>query len=886
MYLEKLEIQGFKSFAKKTVLKFPGILKKDQRGLTAIVGPNGSGKSNIADAARWALGEQSAKTLRGRKREDVIFAGAEKKGRLSVAEVSLHLNNEEKKGVDYSQIVLTRRVFRDGASEYLINGAKARLLDIELLLARANFGQRTYSVIGQGMVEGFLNTSPAERKNFFDEATGVKKFQIKRDDALAKMRASYDNLTQADLITAEIEPRLKHLSKQAEKMRERAELEKALIKLQIAYYGRLWHEMDAKFNQSSAQFLELEKTKIAQAQKLETINEDLLEMEKTQDSEKFKKLQAEQSALQNQKNAISGQVARLSARLEAELERAGQFDAAWLHRKKEELEEELAKSNQEADQLKINLKEKEAELEPIKTELQAVLEKIKQANLKIAQINTGLKQDKGQSLNEKLASLLGQIKIEETEIDLAKLKNLLTLVKKNIQKILKSLNNEEEKEQAQAAKKELEELGRSQARIIQKKNEINLSLIQKKERLRLLLAQIENKKQEIQSIEAKIAQSQAAPETAQKDINAKQAALKAELAKLETQIKQNKAKSDELNQANQAKQALLFQKQKQARAIQTELNQVQNKLNEIKINQARQETRLEDLEAEIRSQAQDSFDFENEKSQNQEKEQQKEKLSLKQIKRTLPEGYIDLEESKAKIQKIKRQLEFIGNIDPRVENELDEIKSRYDFLSGQTQDLKKTIESLRKIIKDLDKNIKEKFDSRFQAISQKFRDYFKILFNGGEAKIVKILAEDEEQAEGLEENKKAKDPIQDFFKEHNATGLAGIDIKATPPGKKIQTINMLSGGERALSAIALICACLATNPSPFVILDEVDAALDEANSERLAKILDDLSRKTQFITITHNRSIMRQANILYGVTMEDSGVSKLLSVNLEEAVRS
>ena len=121
-----------------------------------------------------------------------------------------------------------------------------------------------------------------------------------------------------------------------------------------------------------------------------------------------------------------------------------------------------------------------------------------------------------------------------------------------------------------------------------------------------------------------------------------------------------------------------------------------------------------------------------------------------------------------------------------------------------------------------------------------------------------------------------------LLKKHNAVGLAGIEIQATPPGKKIQAVSMLSGGERALTSIALICAIISANPSPFVVLDEVDAALDESNSERLAKILDDLSDKTQFIVITHNRASMRRASILYGVTMESDGVSKLLSIKFDD----
>ncbi len=247
MYLEKLEIQGFKSFANKNGLVFPGLIEGGRRGLTAVVGPNGSGKSNIADAVRWALGEQSMKMLRGKKSEDIIFSGSDKKGKLGMAEVSLFFNNEDRQApIDYSQFVLTRRLYRDGESEYLINNSKVRLLDVQLLLAKANVGQKTYSVIGQGMVEGFLNTSLSERKEFFDEATGVKQFQIKRDDSLNKLRASLEHLGQAEMLLGEIEPRLANLTRQVSRLKKRGEIEIELRALQLSYFRTIWHEIRLK----------------------------------------------------------------------------------------------------------------------------------------------------------------------------------------------------------------------------------------------------------------------------------------------------------------------------------------------------------------------------------------------------------------------------------------------------------------------------------------------------------------------------------------------------------------------------------------------------------------------------------------------------------------
>ena len=295
----------------------------------------------------------------------------------------------------------------------------------------------------------------------------------------------------------------------------------------------------------------------------------------------------------------------------------------------------------------------------------------------------------------------------------------------------------------------------------------------------------------------------------------------------------------------------------------------------IKINSTRYETRLEDLEIEIRRELKDLSIIKNNKQEVNE----------------LDNNFVS--DLNGKIVQIKKQLELIGGIDPQTENEYNETKERFDFLNNQIIDFSSAIESLQKIIKELDMVIKDQFDKEFKTIAHNFEKYFKILFNGGKAKIVKVLETEmpEEKSETCDNEKQnKKSELMDlpdiknikFLQKHNATGLAGVEIQATPPGKKIGSVSMLSGGERALTSIALICAIISSNPSPFVVLDEVDAALDEANSERLAKILDELSLKTQFIVITHNRASMRRASILYGVTMGDDGISKLLSVKLDE----
>jgi len=888
MYLEKLEIQGFKSFAGKNVLTFPGIISGKKRGLTAIVGPNGSGKSNVADAVRWTLGEQSMKTLRGKRAEDIIFSGSDKKGKLGMAEVSLFLNNEDgvyspdkdKKNEeekirlgDLSQIVISRRLYRNGDSEYMINNTRVRLADIQMLLAKANFGQKTYSVIGQGMVEGFLSTSLAERKEFFDEATGVKQFQIKRDESLNKLKNSYENLNQAQMLLIEIEPRLKSLTRQVNKLKKRGELEEELKKLQIFYYAFLWKDINQKFEKYNNQFLDLEKIKLEKDKKLEALNRDLenLKLQSEKDNN-FNKLQEEINIWQNKKESLNKSLARIEAQKEVELESQGKFDLSFLMNKKEEIRLELEKLDEELRQTENSIKEEEYKDNNFFKEKEEQENKIEKLREKLLKFQSEKQENKNPFLDQHLRKVLEKLEEVINETDIKKIKIFLGKIRQEIREILGLKNDSENKiEQQNDWKKiqdEINKLSLIRENLISKINEKRIALSSKKERLKILEEKKSTLNFEKENIEKKLKQS--SKEFSFKKFEEEETLLKQNLRDVQERIQKFKEKINELNVKEEQKRNKLFSLQKDMQELQGEINDLNNNLQELKINSTRHETKLEDLEIEIRE----------------------ELNSLKEIKEKKIEGEFNLEDSREKILNIKKQLEQIGGIDPQTEEEYNSTKERFDFLSEQVSDFTNTVDSLTKIIKELDLRIKDRFDKEFKLIAGKFEEYFKILFNGGKAKIIKVMDNemDKEQKEekkddikensslGIEDNlKKIK-----FLQKHNATGLAGIEIQATPPGKKIQSVSMLSGGERALTAIALICAIISSNPSPFVVLDEVDAALDEANSERLARILDDLSEKSQFIVITHNRAPMRKANILYGVTMGDDGVSKLLSVKLDE----
>jgi len=1073
MYLEKLEIQGFKSFAHKNKLVFSNKIDANgRRGLTAVVGPNGSGKSNIADAIRWVLGEQSLKTLRGKKSEDVIFSGSDQKSQLSMAEVSLYLNNEDhqllpvKNGLattettdaetdaggrslsplDYDEIIITRRLFRNGDSEYLLNNNRVRLADIQILLAKANVGQKTYSVIGQGMVENVLNTGAAERKDFFDEATGIKQFQIKRDSALNKLENSYDNLLQVEMLLNEIKPRLKMLTRQVERLKKRGQTEIELSAYQHRYYYNLWKDIDDKLSHTNYNLDLIETDKRKKENSLNKVNEDLGAIKSNDDSDVINKLQEQLKRYQRERNEITQSLARLNAELELQLEAQGQFDVAWLNNKQAELKEaqrqieqeisvlenenysikenelrtqiqrigeeinrrdnfkrQYESQQEEKNQLLKNLARLDAVLEAnleaqgqfdvawlnnkqeeLKRSLDYLRQEIKNINLNetkgviedlenkklkldslinndnkdLQAINQALKASGKpaagrEEINASIENFLKKLDAIKGEQNLDKIKSLIEEAKQEFQKQIRSLidgENANKLERAKTLQENIIKNSELKQALIAEINELRLELSTKQERQRLLSNQEEAALREIKEIEEKIAKSQIKFDSAQ--IEKEKNIIKERLQNLEIALQENLSNSqigdlladrqklsNELNEcrlnasAHSQKLALyqeqqrqgqkeikeieekiaksqikfdsaqiekeknifnarlkeldakidlnqidlqkynnikeeeknrLFAYQSQIQNLQSEINQLNNRLNNLKIEAARQETRLEDLENNI---ANDGLNYENIKKH-----------------QTSEEEKLEDEHLRKKIQELKSQLEMIGGIDPETEKEFQETDERYHFLDQQTQDLNTAINSLEKVIAELDINIKEKFEQEFKIISEKFSEYFKILFNGGNAKIFKLESLEEEKENNDNNSIQTDDRSKRLknLRRHNALGLAGIEIQATPPGKKIQTISMLSGGERALTAIALICAIISANPSPFVVLDEVDAALDEANSERLAQILDDLSAKTQFVTITHNRASMKRASIIYGVTMKADGVSQLLSIRLDD----
>jgi len=868
MYLEKLEIQGFKSFAQLTTLKF-------NRELTAIVGPNGSGKSNIADSVRWVLGEQSLKLLRGKKGEDVIFSGSDKKTRLGLAEVNLYLNNEDHSApIDYREVVISRRIYRDGENEYFINKNKVRLIDVQLLLAKANFGQRTYSIIGQGMIDFILVASVLERKEFFDEATGIRQYQIKKDQAIHKLIATRENLIQSQNILKEIEPRYRSLSRQVRKLEKRLEFENKLRELQKLYFSKALQDFYAQLNLNQSKLNIIEKEKAIVEKEINYLQQKIeAEQKAATREETFNKLQKELAVVNQRKNFLEKEKTILEGQTDLNLIKNGKIHLVWLKQRKEDLVKKEKELNEKIDLLKIDYLNKEKELkikisrqEETVTELRKIKDKMNRegwTNKEIISAFDEIYQLQLKFLNNlKKVQTIEELKIFKQETDF--LKNKIESFYLKIKNYKNLAYPERHK-----LKSKIEELESSQELLNREVSQQKMALTIIEERLNLIQENLKNLKNEQVKVEQeeRYLETSADPQARKQEIASKMKQFNEQLEEEEEKIKELEQKIKNFNQIEDRKKAELFTTQKELQEKQFQLNQKNEALNIQKIEIAKIETHLEELNKKIKEDWLGPF------------EPLEELINL------------DLNASGAEIERLKNQLNLIGGLDENITSEYQEVSNRYQFLKKEIKDLEEAFLGLEKIIQELDTRIKIIFSENFQKINQNFTNYFKILFNGGRSKLILIKEKEQpeekveifnsEEAELIDKEKSEED---DWLKK-----LAGqradynIEIQATPPGKKLTSINMLSGGEKALTSIALICAIINSNPSPFVILDEVDAALDEANSCRFVKILDELTEKTQFICITHNRATIQKAVVLYGVTMSDDGVSKILSLNLKEA---
>ncbi|NTU66526.1 MAG: AAA family ATPase [Candidatus Moranbacteria bacterium] len=764
MFLKRLEISGFKSFANKTVLDFSLLSEEGKNhGVTAIVGPNGSGKSNIADSMRWVMGEQSMKNLRGKKSEDIIFAGSGKKSRLGSASVTLYFDNSQKKiPLDFDEITVTRKIYRSGESEYLVNGSRVRLQDIVDILAKAGVGKESNAIVNQGMADAVLNATPLERRLIIEEAAGVKQYQIKKERSLKKLASTRENLVRVASLVEELGPHLRLLKRQAEKAAEGETVAKNLKEKQLRLLGYLWHNFSS------------EKERLAG--------------EKNDLGVKMMNIQREVDKLVDEMNSEN---------------------------KEEKDNQKLIGLEKEQRELRGKLGNLEREL--IVSEGKIEIEKEK----------------------EKSRVMIEEIKIKSIAVDFDYVKKGLDDIRQDQENLIRKINEAEKLEDLQDIKEF--------ARVIQQK-------------LHDLKADMEKGKKE-EAMPENVAVVPEAPKANMEIIDGlmkRMSVIREEMKRTEDRMRQIEIEIRSEIDMDRKKRQHFFETERTLRVRQDELGRIKDKHNDSKVSLAKIEVREEDLRKQVVEEL---------------------KMEVDALPRV--EEKIDQFSLEREIAKLKFQMEQIGGIDPLVIEEYTETAKRYQFLENESKDLDNAIISLREIVREMDQKIAKEFHSAFDEINREFTKYFRIIFGGGNAHLTKLKVRSG-RLKLKKENDESDDDLSLEEDEAEENFEIGIDISACPPGKKINNLSMLSGGERSLTSLALLFAIVSHNPPPFSVLDEVEAALDEANSKRFGRIIKELSGHTQFVIITHNRETMRQASLLYGVTMGEDGISKLLSVRLDQ----
>jgi len=828
MLLKQLAITGFKSFAERANLVF-------DRGITAIVGPNGSGKSNLVDAIRWVLGEQSKKSLRGRKGEDIIFAGAKKKSPLSLAQVSLTLEhipakldfqkNGKARPLNFSEVTIKRTLSRDGRGEYFLNKSKVRLKDVALIAADSGFGQKNY-IIGQGMIERVIALGPQEKKDLLSEASGVRPLEFKKNEAEKKLAATLNNLNQVRALISEIEPHLGRLKRQAALAGRREKIKNELKQLQKAWYS----EKLAKNRETSRQVFEQKQKQAEKRKILENKIKNLQTSVRQNEDEQIKirkiwiNLREEETVLLNEKNVCQEKIATLRGQIKACKAQSGND---WIAQNRKEI------SRLAAEIQNIAAADGEMEKEGQKqAKLQDQTEKtLSETRKKII----ALEKKRLNPLKFSDFALELQVLLKEQEIFVDTLKNALNPeeIRKRakyiyalLKNILTNISQPVKSHLNQNYLREMEKLKKQEKEMEKASDQIKITIRSQTEKISFLRYQKETLRNKIVFLRSKAASQEKKPLNLNQG-REKLASEEKSLAGLREKIAVFAQEIQKIEKTEQEKKDAVFNLDRDLRKRKQDLMILDQEANKLDFSENAILTQKQALLVEIKQEFGEAFGH----------------LDLKVKSKTLNP------EAESKIQKLKIKLLASNNIDPETIKEYEQTNSRYQFLRKEADDLEKASESLDRLISRLNNIIQKRFNSSFQKINTSFREYFRAIFRGGKAS----LALDSEE---------------------------GMIIQVSPPGKRLSDVAALSGGEKALTGLALIFSIISLTQPPFCVLDEVDAALDEANSRRFARILKTLSKKTQFLAITHNRETMQAADVIYGLTMSERGVSRLLSMKM------
>jgi chromosome segregation protein len=933
LFLKNLDIFGFKSFADRTRVEFAD-------GITALLGPNGCGKSNVVDAVKWVLGEQASRAMRAEKMEDVIFNGTENRKALSVAEVTLTLANDAGLlPLDMPEVQIKRRLYRSGESEYSINGSQVKLKEVRELFWDTGVGKTAYSVMEQGKIDQILSSKPDERRYLFEEAAGITKFKIKTQEAERKLAKTEENMRQVEGILGEVKRSYDGLKVQSDKtLRFRAlkdqifhfELDIQLLRLKQFKYDRETRTEELKQRTAERDRLrtELDGVNKSLEENMDLVNTLEKQLDEYQKNiyglaieknarEKELKLLAEQyQELQAKRAQNEGRERSISAKIEELAEDAAEQDGTVrdLHQRLEDIAGNIAsfeenillaasrigdndaaqrKSEDEIRSLEQERSQHEKALETITDDIVAALD----AGLKEA----GYSAVERRNAEARLTEILGLIKTllagrEALLRDLAAaadrafsgegLPSAQDL--KGIAEGLATALGEAADHTAELF--DLFEAYRKStpafideflapAGIITQKRALDAQIRSAKEGVQARRERIAALRMDNQGLSGKIDQYRATLEELR--VNRVRMATQAQAAEEQAKLIRRELSGQEALLKTVRDE--LFLDRKRLEEIQERITDTEEDLAAIDAKGKQLTTELEQLEKNIQERSGDVA--------GKQEALKKGTAALAKVQESLEKIHLELVQSETEIKNIqdnfrethsrdlmefeeriftitaparelreqltaaKGNLKDLGQVNLMAPEEFAETKERYDFLSGQMADLAKARDDLANITAEIRAESSDLFLSTYNKIKKNFHNMFRRLFGGGRAEL------------------RLSDP--------NHVLESGIEIYAQPPGKKLENINLLSGGERSMTAVALLFATYMVKPSPFCLLDEIDAALDEANVNRFVQVLREFGATSQFIVITHNKKTVIGAGTLLGVTMEESGITKVISVRLE-----
>ncbi len=927
MFLKSIELLGFKSFAERTRIDF-------QSGITTILGPNGCGKSNIVDAIKWVIGEQSSKMLRAENMKEIIFNGTENRKQLNVAEVTLTLfNKNDILPIKVPEVSIKRRLYRSGESEYFINNNPVRLKDVKELFFDTGVGKSAYSVMEQGKIDQILSNKPEERRYVFEEAAGITKYKLRSREAERKLEKTDENLRQIDSILGEVRKNYNTLKKQAEKTKEYREIREKLFDLekdiQLLRLKDFFNKRDSKDNDLKANSEKKDKVQL-QIDGINASMEQGIDLVNSMESnliEKQKKLYK----LDLEKNNRDSQLKILKERIE-ELNRKIRDDENRENitmQKIENLNNELLNTKESQEEIVKSIKEIENNISGFKNDIdlfsknivkneetihenEKTIENIERTIESLRNELRGVTDDIVTELDKQLKDLgysyKERMNIEKEISEILDILKIQLHGKSDLIKDIISFGNKENtsniildiKEKLLDSAERLDKLIElfSQYKkatpsfldeflapdgIITKKRDIDTKIneayvnitTRKKENessrneiknfnlkineyrktlegLRVNRARIQTKKTSLEEAEKRISREISEQEhllkknaleikeTKEKinDINLSVKRNQEELHKITLEEEELKKNLSGLEDDITKKNKNLIETEKKLKVSMDKLYQLQEKVEKIHVDLVEIKTNIKNI-----------YDNFSEKHSRELTEYESRMFSIK----------IPIPELRNELSRYKTKLSQLGHLNLMAPEAYEEVKERYEFLTSQINDLTSAKENLSKITKEIKSESTEIFLDTYIKIKKNFNIMFRRLFGGGRATI------------------KLNEP--DNVLE------SGIEILAQPPGKKSDNIALLSGGERALTGVSLLFATYLVKPSPFCILDEIDAPLDDSNVGRFINLLKEFTNKSQFLIISHNKRTLSNSDTLLGVTMEDTGVSKIVAVKIKNEDR-